>query len=93
MSTTHFNGEWTKIAKEQGIISPFKLSKEMFEGKHDFEFDSEGRMILDGFDAQWRVRDEYVARRVFEEQGYTAFEVQTKGGLEYLRDRSEFVPC
>lgn len=89
MSAAAFRTEWTKVAKEQGIVNPYKFFK-----PSSYEFDEEGRLISDvDFGSYSKMRDEYVARRVFEEEGFAAFEVQTCGGLEYLRDKPEFVPC
>lgn len=51
-------------------------------------------------DAWIRMRDEYVARRCFEEIGYESFLAHTKKpdyecsyDISYLRDSIEFIPC
>ena len=70
----------------------------------DIEFDENGKIKADPAepsreerDAYIRMRDEYVARRCFEEIGYEMFLVHTKPGktydISYMRDMEEFVPC
>ena len=70
----------------------------------DIEFDENGKIKTDPAepsreerDAYIRMRDEYVARRCFEEIGYEMFLGQTKPGktydISYMRDMEEFVPC
>ena len=48
-------------------------------------------------DAWIRMRDEYVARRCFEEIGYESFYLRTSPDhyydISYMRDNLEFVPC
>lgn len=68
------------------------------------EFDENGKIKTDPFepskeerDTYIRMRDEYVARRCFEEIGYEMFLAYTKPGktydISYMRDMEEFVPC
>ena len=70
----------------------------------DIEFDENGKIKADPAepsreerDAYIRMRDEYVARRCFEEIGYEMFLAHTKPGktydISYMRDMEEFVPC
>ena len=70
----------------------------------DIEFDENGKIKADPAepsreerDAYIRMRDEYVARRCFEEIGYEMFLAPTKPGktydISYMRDMEEFVPC
>ena len=70
----------------------------------DIEFDENGKIKADPAkpsqeerDAYIRMRDEYVARRCFEEIGYEMFLAYTKPGktydISYMRDMEEFVPC
>ena len=70
----------------------------------DIEFDENGNIKADPAepsreerDAYIRMRDEYVARRCFEEIGYEMFLAHTKPGeiydISYMRDMEEFVPC
>lgn len=70
----------------------------------DIEFDENGKIKADPTepsqeerDAYIRMRDEYVARRCFEEIGYEMFLAYTKPGktydISYMRDMEEFVPC
>ena len=70
----------------------------------DIEFDENGKIKADPAepsreerDAYIRMRDEYVARRCFEEIGYEMFLTHTKPGktydISYMRDMEEFVPC
>ena len=70
----------------------------------DIEFDENGKIKADPAepsreerDAYIRMRDEYVARRCFEEIGYEMFLVHTQPGktydISYMRDMEEFVPC
>ena len=70
----------------------------------DIEFDENGKIKADPAetsreerDAYIRMRDEYVARRCFEEIGYEMFLAHNKPGktydISYMRDMEEFVPC
>ena len=70
----------------------------------DIEFDENGKIKADPAepsreerDAYIRMRDEYVARRCFEEIGYEMFLAHTKPGktydISYMRNMEEFVPC
>ena len=70
----------------------------------DIEFDENGKIKADPAepsreerDAYIRMRDEYVARRCFEEIGYEMFLAHTQPGktydISYMRDMEEFVPC
>ena len=70
----------------------------------DIEFDENGKIKADPAEpsreernAYIRMRDEYVARRCFEEIGYEMFLAHTKPGktydISYMRDMEEFVPC
>lgn len=70
----------------------------------DIEFDENGKIKADPAepsqeerDAYIRMRDEYVARRCFEEIGYEMFLAYTKPGktydISYMRNMEEFVPC
>ena len=70
----------------------------------DIEFDENGKIKADPAepsreerDAYIRMRDEYVARRCFEEIGYEMFLTHTQPGktydISYLRNMEEFVPC
>ena len=70
----------------------------------DIEFDENGKIKADPAepsreerDAYIRMRDEYVARRCFEEIGYEMFLAHTEPGktydISYMRDMEEFVPC
>ena len=70
----------------------------------DIEFDENGKIKADPAepsreerDAYIRMRDEYVARRCFEEIGYEMFLAHTQSGktydISYMRDMEEFVPC
>ena len=70
----------------------------------DIEFDENGKIKADPAepsreerDAYIRMRDEYVARKCFEEIGYEMFLAHTKPGktydISYMRDMEEFVPC
>ena len=70
----------------------------------DIEFDENGKIKADPAepsreerDAYIRMRDEYVARRCFEEIGYEIFLAYTRSGgtydISYMRDMEEFVPC
>ena len=70
----------------------------------DIEFDENGKIKANPAepsreerDAYIRMRDEYVARRCFEEIGYEMFLAHTKPGktydISYMRDMEEFVPC
>lgn len=70
----------------------------------DIEFDENGKIKADPAepsreerDAYIRMRDEYVARRCFEEIGYDMFLAHTRPGetydISYMRDMEEFVPC
>lgn len=70
----------------------------------DIEFDENGKIKADPAepsreerDAYICMRDEYVARRCFEEIGYEMFLAHTKPGgtydISYMRDMEEFVPC
>ena len=70
----------------------------------DIEFDENGKIKADPAeptreerDTYIRMRDEYVARRCFEEIGYEMFLAHTKPGeaydISYMRDMEEFVPC
>lgn len=70
----------------------------------DIEFDENGKIKADPAepsqeerDAYIRMRDEYVARRCFEEIGYEMFLAHTKSGgtydISYMRNMEEFVPC
>ena len=70
----------------------------------DIEFDENGKIKADPAepsreerDAYIRMRDEYVARRCFEEIGYEMFLAHTKPSktydISYMRDMEEFVPC
>lgn len=70
----------------------------------DIEFDENGKIKADPAepsreerDAYIRMRDEYVARRCFEEIGYDMFLAHTKPGktydISYMRNMEEFVPC
>ena len=70
----------------------------------DIEFDENGKIKADPAepsreerDAYIRMRDEYVARRCFEEIGYEMFLTHTRPGktydISYMRDMEEFVPC
>ena len=69
----------------------------------DIEFDENGKIKADPAepsreerDAYIRMRDEYVARRCFEEIGYEMFLAHTQPGktydISYMRDMEEFVP-
>ena len=70
----------------------------------DIEFDENGKIKADPAepsreerDAYIRMRDEYVARRCFEEIGYEMFLAHTQPGktydISYMRNMEEFVPC
>ena len=70
----------------------------------DIEFDENGKIKADPAepsreerDAYIRMRDEYVARRCFEEIGYEMFLTHTQPGktydISYMRNMEEFVPC
>lgn len=70
----------------------------------DIEFDENGKIKADPAepsreerDTYIRMRDEYVARRCFEEIGYEMFLAHTKPSktydISYMRDMEEFVPC
>ena len=70
----------------------------------DIEFDENGKIKADPAepsreerDAYIRMRDEYVARRCFEEIGSEMFLAHTQPGktydISYMRDMEEFVPC
>lgn len=70
----------------------------------DIEFDENGKIKADPAepsreerDAYIRMRDEYVARRCFEEIGYEMFLAHTRPSktydISYMRDMEEFVPC
>ena len=70
----------------------------------DIEFDENGKIKADPAepsreerDAYIRMRDEYVARRCFEEIGYDMFLAHTQPGetydISYMRNMEEFVPC
>ena len=70
----------------------------------DIEFDENGKIKADPAepsreerDAYIRMRDEYVARRCFEEIGYEMFLAHTQPGktydISYIRNMEEFVPC
>lgn len=70
----------------------------------DIEFNENGKIKADPAepsreerDAYIRMRDEYVARRCFEEIGYEMFLAHTKPGktydISYMRNMEEFVPC
>ena len=70
----------------------------------DIEFDENGKIKADPAepsreerDAYIRMRDEYVARRCFEEIGYEMFLAHTQLGktydISYMRNMEEFVPC
>ena len=70
----------------------------------NIEFDENGKVKADPAepsrkerDAYIRMRDEYVARRCFEEIGYEMFLAHTKPGktydISYMRNMEEFVPC
>ena len=68
------------------------------------DFDEKGRIMEDPRnpsraekDAWIKMRDEYVARRCFEEIGYESFYLKTSPeryyDISYMRDNLEFVPC
>ena len=73
----------------------------------DIEFDENGKIKADPAepsreerDAYIRMRDEYVARRCFEEIGYEMFLAHTKPkdyecnyDISYMREQNEFIPC
>ena len=73
----------------------------------DIEFDENGKIKADPAepsreerDAYIRMRDEYVARRCFEEIGYDMFLAHTKPkdyecnyDISYMREQNEFIPC
>ena len=70
----------------------------------DIEFDENGKIKADPAepsreerDTYIRMRDEYVARRCFEEIGYEMFLAHTQPGkaydISYMRNMEEFVPC
>lgn len=70
----------------------------------DIEFDENGKIKADPAgpsreerDTYIRMRDEYVARRCFEEIGYEMFLAYTKPSktydISYMRNMEEFVPC
>ena len=70
----------------------------------DIEFDENGKIKADPAepsreerDAYIRMRDEYVARRCFEEIGYEMFLAHTQPSktydISYMRNMEEFVPC
>ena len=70
----------------------------------DIEFDENGKIKADPAepsreerDAYIRMRDEYAARRCFEEIGYEMFLAHTQPGktydISYMRNMEEFVPC
>ena len=73
----------------------------------DIEFDENGKIKADPAepsreerDAYIRMRDEYVARRCFEEIGYESFLFHTQPhdyecnyDISYMREQNEFIPC
>ena len=73
----------------------------------DIEFDENGKIKADPAepsreerDAYIRMRDEYVARRCFEEIGYDMFLARTEPkdyecnyDISYMRKQNEFIPC
>lgn len=73
----------------------------------DIEFDENGKIKADPAepsreerDAYIRMRDEYVARRCFEEIGYDMFLAHTKPkdyecnyDISYMKEQNEFIPC
>lgn len=114
MKAAGFSAEFYRYAKERGIRDPFEVSRQLFAKKCrregtdmvvDFEWDENGRIKEDPAeptraekDAYIIMRDEYVARRCFEEIGYDMFLTHTKPSgnkyeISYMRNSEEFIPC
>lgn len=103
--------DFDKYAAEQGIRDPFKISQELFSKRCNKIEDEDGFWIVKGGedpeepsraekDAWIKMRDEYVARRVFYEIGYDDFLWETRPhdyecayDISYMQKLDEFVPC
>ena len=98
-----FESEFNRCAESAGISNPFKVQAAQFA--KGCRRDKNGDLIYDPKDAPkdvpteeekdsfCRARDEYVARRCFQELGYEVFLAKSGERVKYLRDELEFVPC
>lgn len=108
MKAINFSSDFHKYAAAQGIRDPFRVQQEIFarrikrheDGTMTVELGGEeefGNPSRTEKDTWIRMRDEYVARRCFEEIGYESFYVRTTPDrcydISYMRTQDEFVPC
>ena len=108
MKAINFSSDFNKYAAAQGIRDPFKIQQEVFARRMKKNEDGTITIELGGEEVpgnpsraekdSWiKMRDEYVARRCFEEIGYESFYVRTAPDqyydISYMRTQDEFVPC
>ena len=94
-----FSYDFSKYAKSKGIKDPFQTKREIF-AKHikngSIEISKMEEMCEPTkaeIEAYVKMREEYIADRVFKEIGYERFLQQISPNYTYLRIKDKFVPC
>ncbi len=98
-----FSSDFVKYAKNKGIRNPFQVRQEIFTRSIKIRNNNVG-ISMDvpkdvdepssaEIETYVKMRDEYIANRIFEEIGYERFLKHISPNYIYMRTEDRFIPC